>query len=68
MEILELHSRERLGQYISNFLISTHILELDGSLLYHIPYIEISDFYMLLFVMEHWILCHFYTTLVLTKK
>ena len=39
-EILELHSRERLGQYINNLLISTHILELYSSLLYHIPYIK----------------------------
>ena len=68
IEIFELCSRSRLGQYISNLLIDTHILELNGSLLYHIPYIEISIFYMIRFVMEHRILCHLYTTLVVTNN
>ena len=68
MKKIELCSRQRLGQYINNLLIDTHILELDGSILYHIPYVEMLDFYMLLFVMEHHILCHLYTTLVVTKN
>ena len=56
------------GQYINNLLINTHILEVDGSLLYHIPYIKISNFYMLQFVMEHQILCHLYTSLVVIEN
>ena len=67
-EVFEHHSRQRLGQYINNFLIDTHILELDSSILYHIPYIKISDYYMLRFVMEHQILCHIYTTLVVIEN
>ena len=38
-EVFKIHSRQRLGHYINNLLIGTHILEIDGSLLYHIPYI-----------------------------
>ena len=60
----------KFGQHISNLIISTHILEFlfYSSLLYHIPYIKVSDFYMLWFIMEHRILYHLYVTLIVTKN
>ena len=66
--IFKHYSTETLGQHIINLLISTHILDLYSSLLYHIPYIKISDFYVLWFIMEHRILHHLYATLVVTMN
>ena len=65
-KVFELYSGQRLCQYISNLFISTHILELYGSLLHHISNVEILDFYVLRSVMEYWVLCHLYTTLIVT--
>ena len=46
-KIFKLYLRQRICQHISNLFIGTHILELYGSLLYHISNVEIPDFYVL---------------------
>ena len=66
LKVFVLYSRQRLHQHINNLFISTHILELYVSLMHHISNVEISDFYVLRSIVEHWGLCHLYTTLVIT--
>ena len=65
-KVFKLYSRQRLRQLINNFFIGTHILDLYGFLLYHISNVEIPDFYVLWLIVEHWVLRHLYTTLVIT--
>ena len=57
-KVFKLYSGKTLCQHINNLFIGTHILELYGSLLYHISNVEISDFYVLRSIMEQWVLCH----------
>jgi hypothetical protein len=66
LEVLKLHTRQRLGQYICNLVICANILELYSSPLHHITNVVISDLYVLRLIMEHWVLRHLYTTLVIT--
>jgi hypothetical protein len=65
-EVLKLHTRHRLSQDICNLLICANILELYSSLLYHVTNVVIPDLYVLCLIMEHWVLCHLYATLVIT--
>ena len=46
-EVLELHPSQWLLQYINYLFLSRNILELQCSLLHHIPNIVIFDLYML---------------------
>ena len=65
-EVLKLQVRQRLSQHICNLLICDNILELHISLLYHVMNVVILDLYVLRFIMEHWVLCHLYATMVIT--
>jgi hypothetical protein len=65
-KVFKLYRRQRLGQHICNLLICANILELYNSSLYHIMNVVIPDFYVLRLIMEHWVLCHLYATLVIT--
>ena len=65
-EVLKLHTRQRLGQHICNLLICANILELYNSPLHHITNVVISDVYVLRLIMEHWVICYLYATLVIT--
>jgi len=65
-EVLKLHTRQRLGQHICNLLIYANILELYSSPLHHITNVVILDLYVLRLIMEHWVLYHIYTNLVIT--
>ena len=65
-KVLKLHTRQRLGQHICNLLICANILELYNSPLHHITNVVILNFYVLRIIMEHWVLCYLYTTLVIT--
>ena len=64
-KVFELNLRQRLHQHISNLLISTHILDLYGSFLYHILNVEVPYFYVLHLIMEHEVLCHLHAALVI---
>ena len=46
-EVLELHSRKRLGQLIGYLLLCFHVLELHYSSLHHIPNIVELDLNLL---------------------
>ena len=65
-KVFELHSGQRFRQHINNLFISTHILELYGSFLHNVSNVEIPNFYVLWSVVEHRVLCHIYTALVVT--
>ena len=67
LEVLKLHSRQRLGQNVGSLLICHHILELHCSSLHHIPDIVILDLNVLRLVMEHWVLRQLHTTLVVIE-
>jgi hypothetical protein len=47
LEVLKLYLRQRLGQHIDYFLISSNILELHSSLLYHVSDIMVLELDML---------------------
>jgi hypothetical protein len=66
LEVLKLHTRQRLSQHIYNLLICANILELYNPLLYHVMNVLIHDLYVLFLIMEYWVLCHIYSTLVVT--
>jgi hypothetical protein len=66
-KVLKLHTRQRLSKHICYLLIYANILELHNSLLYHVTNVVIPDLNVLHFIMEHWVLCHLYATLVITK-
>jgi hypothetical protein len=66
LEVLKLHTRQRLSQHIYNLLIYANILELDNSLLYHVTNVVIPDLYVLRLIMEHWVISHLYATLIIT--
>jgi hypothetical protein len=66
LEVLKLHTRHRLGQHIYNMLICANILELYSSPLHHFTNVMIPDLYVLRLIMEHWVLCHLYATLIIT--
>ena len=66
-EVLKLHSRQRLGQYIGYMLVCRNIVELHWSYLHHIPDIVISDLDVLRLVMEYWVLGQLHTILVVTE-
>jgi hypothetical protein len=65
-KVLKLHMRERLSQHIYNLLICANILELYSSLMHHVTNLVIPDLYVIHLIMEHWVLCHLYATLVIT--
>ena len=65
-EVLELHPSQWLCQHISYMFLRRNILELQCSLLHHIPDIVILDFHILRLVMEHRVLWQLHTTLVVT--
>jgi hypothetical protein len=65
-EVLKLYTRQRLGQHICNLFICANIFELYNSPLHHIMNVVIPDLYVLLIIMEHWVLRHLYATLVIT--
>jgi hypothetical protein len=65
-EVLKLHTRQRLGQQICNLFICANILELYIPALHHITNVVIPDLYVLRLIMEHWVLRHLDTTLVIT--
>jgi hypothetical protein len=66
-EVLKLHTRQRLSQHICNLLICANILELYNSLLHHVTIVVIPDLNVLRLIVEHWVLCHLFATLVITK-
>ena len=66
LEVLNLHTRQRISQHICYLLICANILELYNSLLHHVTNVVIPDLYVLHLIMEHWVLCHLYATLVIT--
>ena len=55
-EVLKLHPRQWIRQYISYMFLRRNIQELHCSSLHHIPDIVIFDLNMLRLVMEHWVL------------
>ena len=65
-KVLKLYTRQRLGQHICNLLICANILELHSSLLYQFINLVVPDINVICLIMEHWVLCHFYATLVIT--
>jgi hypothetical protein len=65
-EVIKLYMRQRLGQHIYNLLICANILELYISPPHHIKNVVLLDLYVLRLIMEHRVLCHLYTTLVIT--
>ena len=67
LEVLKLHSHQRLGQNIGNMLLHRHTLELQCSSLHHILYIVILDLNVLRLVMEHRALRQLHTSLVVTE-
>ena len=66
LEVLKLHTRQRLSQHIYYLLICANILELHNSLLYQVTNVLISYLYVLRLIMEHRVLHYIYTTLVIT--
>ena len=54
-EVLELHSRKRLGQHISYLLLHFHVLEFHYSYLHHILDIVELDLDVLRLVMKNWV-------------
>ena len=66
-EVLKLHTRQRLSQHICNLLICANILELHNSLLYQVTNVVVPYLNVLRLIVEHWVLCHLYATLVTTK-
>ena len=67
LEVLKLHSRERVRSNIEYLLVCRHILELHCSSLHHIPYIVILDLNVLQLVMEDQVSNNF-TELWLSQK
>jgi hypothetical protein len=65
-EVFKLHMRQRLGQHICHLHSCANILELYNSPLHHITNVLIPGLYVLRLIMEHWVLHHFYATLVFT--
>ena len=66
LEVLKLHSRQRLGQDIDYLLVCRNILELHYSSLHLLLDIVIFDPDMHQHVMEHRVLQKIHTTLVVT--
>jgi len=55
-KLYKLHSRQRLGENVCNFVICGYVLELHYSLLHHVSDEVIFDLHVLQPVMKHWIL------------
>ena len=51
---------------VSKLFIHANVLELQGSSLYHVMNVMITDLYVLRLVVEYMILYHFYAALVVT--
>jgi hypothetical protein len=66
LEVLKIHKRQRLIQYISNLLIYANILDLYNSPLHHIMNVVVPNIYVLQIIIEHWVLRHLYIALVIT--
>ena len=68
LEVLKLHSRQRLGEHIGCLIFCHNILELHLSLLYHIYDVMVPNIDMLGLVMKHWVLRQLHTTLVVIEN
>ena len=55
-EVHKLHSRQRLGENVSNLLIGLDVLELHCSSLYNVSDVVIFDLHVLRPVMKYWVL------------
>ena len=62
----KLHLGQRLGQYVRDLLIRSNVKKLHNSFLHHVMNVLVFDLDMLGFVVKHWILREFDTTLIIT--